>query len=133
MANGVIKSISMSAFVEGALALELPHICVLFFPIPFFHFSKSCFIIYLQVPFVRFQAISIAFFWTGVSTERIELEFGPAFVGPLCYHSFLSFASFSYSFHSSCETTSRPSTPLLMREWTMTHYQSLVHYERIQD
>jgi hypothetical protein len=35
MAHGVIESISMSAFVEGVLALELPHIYVLFFPNPF--------------------------------------------------------------------------------------------------
>ena len=35
MAHGVIESISMSAFVEGALSLELPHIYVLFFPNPF--------------------------------------------------------------------------------------------------
>jgi hypothetical protein len=29
MANGVIESISMSAFVEGSLDLDLPHIYVL--------------------------------------------------------------------------------------------------------
>jgi hypothetical protein len=34
MVHGVIKSIYMSAFVEGVLSLELPHICVLFFPTP---------------------------------------------------------------------------------------------------
>jgi hypothetical protein len=25
----------------------------------------------------------------------------------------------------------RPLAPVLMREWTMTHYRSLVHYERL--
>jgi hypothetical protein len=38
MANGVIESMSMSAFVEGDLSLELPHIYMLFFPIPLFSF-----------------------------------------------------------------------------------------------
>ena len=55
MAHGVIKSISMSAFVEGALALELPHIYMLFFPNPFinhlssplYHIHKSSFIRFL--------------------------------------------------------------------------------------
>jgi hypothetical protein len=46
-------------------------------------------------------------------------QVGPDFGGPalLCSLSFL--ASFSYSFIASCETTSGPSTPLLMREWTI--------------
>jgi hypothetical protein len=47
MAHGVFESISMSTFVEGALALDLPHIYMLFFPIPLIYlFYKSCFIIF---------------------------------------------------------------------------------------
>jgi hypothetical protein len=65
MANGVIESISMSSFMEGALALELPHIYVLFFPIPLICLFLSPALLYLQVPFVRFQAINIAFFGLG--------------------------------------------------------------------
>jgi hypothetical protein len=41
MAHGVIESISMSAFVEGALALELPHIYMLFSPKPFINRLSS--------------------------------------------------------------------------------------------
>jgi hypothetical protein len=47
MANGVIESISMSAFVEGALALELPHIYVLFFPIPLIFLFLSPSLLYI--------------------------------------------------------------------------------------
>jgi hypothetical protein len=55
MANGVIESMSMSTFVAGALSLELPHICMTFFPIPpppFFFFFLSLSLLYLKVPFV---------------------------------------------------------------------------------
>jgi hypothetical protein len=48
MANGVIESISMSAFVEGALALDLPIFMCYFFQSPYFPFSKSCFIIFVS-------------------------------------------------------------------------------------
>jgi hypothetical protein len=46
MAHGVIESISMSTFVEGALSLELPHIYMLFFTNPFIiHLSSPlCYI-----------------------------------------------------------------------------------------
>jgi hypothetical protein len=46
MAYGVIKSISMSAFVEGVLSLELPHIYMLFFPNPFINHFLVHFIIF---------------------------------------------------------------------------------------
>jgi hypothetical protein len=61
VAHGVIESNSMSAFVEGALALKLPHIYVLFFPIPLICLFLCLALLYLQDPFVGFQAISNAF------------------------------------------------------------------------
>jgi hypothetical protein len=57
MAYGVIESISMSTFVEGALSLELPLSKRYIFPNPLI----CLFIVllsYLQVPFIRFQAIT---------------------------------------------------------------------------
>jgi hypothetical protein len=47
MAKGVIESISMSGFVEGALSLELPHIYVLFFPIPLILIFLSLALLYI--------------------------------------------------------------------------------------
>jgi hypothetical protein len=101
MAHGVIKSISMSTFVEGVLSLELPHIYMLFFPNPFINHLSSPLYHICKSPFIRFQALALLF-GTGVSTERVELKFGLDFVSPFFYHSFLSLASFSYSFSSSC-------------------------------
>jgi hypothetical protein len=57
VAYGVIESISMSAFVEGALALDLPLSKRYVFP----NLLICLFIVllsYLQVPFIRFQAIA---------------------------------------------------------------------------
>jgi hypothetical protein len=114
MAHGVIKSIFMRAFVEGALSLDLPHIYTLYFPNPFINHLSSPLYRICKFPFIRFQAFALLF-GIGVSTERVELKFGLDFISPFFYHSFLSLASFSYSFSSSCETTSRTSTPLLMK------------------
>jgi hypothetical protein len=49
MAHGVIKSISMSAFMEGVPTLELPHIYVLFFPTPLSSIFLVCFIIFASL------------------------------------------------------------------------------------
>jgi hypothetical protein len=75
MANGVIKSISMSAFVEGVLALELPHIYMLCFPNPLINHLSSPLYHICKSPFIRFQALALLF-GIGVSTKRIELKFG---------------------------------------------------------
>ena len=58
MAYGVIESISMSAFVEGALALELPLSKRYFFQTPL---SAFLFVLlsYLQVPFYKVSSYSI--------------------------------------------------------------------------
>jgi hypothetical protein len=63
MANGVIQSMSMSAFVEGSLSLELPHIYMLFFQSPFFHFSNYLFIIFASP--LSFKALAFNFFGPG--------------------------------------------------------------------
>jgi hypothetical protein len=58
----------MSAFVEGALALELPNICMPPFSKPLFAFfwSMLSFIFEnLQVPFIRFQALALLFWDKG--------------------------------------------------------------------
>jgi hypothetical protein len=52
MDKGVIESMFMSTFVEGVLSLDLPHIYMLFFPIPLFFLFLSLALLYLQVPFV---------------------------------------------------------------------------------
>jgi hypothetical protein len=127
MSYGVIKYISMRIFMEGALAIELPHIYILFFPNPFINHISSPLYYICKSPFIRFQDVA-SLFGTRAGTKRVELKLGLDFAIPFFYHSFLSLTSFSYSFSSRCETISGPSTPLLMREWTMTHSQSLVHY-----
>ena len=81
MAHGVIKPFSMSAFVEGVLALELPHIYKIFFPNPFINYLSSLLYHICKSPFIRFQAITLLF-GTGASIERVELKFGLAFVSP---------------------------------------------------
>jgi hypothetical protein len=57
MAYGIIWSISMSAFVEGVLALELPLSRRYVFPNPLICLLSFPFID-LQVPFIRFQALA---------------------------------------------------------------------------
>jgi len=66
MAYVVIKSISMSAFMECALALELPHIYVLFFPNPFINLLSSPTSLYLHVSFYKVSSYRIAIWdWGG--------------------------------------------------------------------
>jgi hypothetical protein len=78
MANGVIESIYMRSFVEGVISLELPHIYMLFFLILLIFLFLSHALLYFQFPFVRLQAISIAFFLDQgpVITKILELKFG---------------------------------------------------------
>ena len=114
MAHGVIKSIFMRAFVEGALYLDLPHIYTLYFPNPFINHLSSPLYRICKFPFIRFQAFALLF-GIGVSTERVELKFGLDFISPFFYHSFLSLSSFSYYFRNYCKTTFQPLSPLLMR------------------
>jgi hypothetical protein len=73
-------SISMSAFVEGVLALELPHIYVLFFQTLYLSIFLVHFIIFAS-PLYKVSSYSIAI-WDRVSTERVELKFGLDFVSP---------------------------------------------------
>jgi hypothetical protein len=84
-----VNPFSMSAFVEGVLALELPlSKCHFFLTL----LSAFLFVLlsYLQVPFIRFQAIA-SLLRTGASMEMVELKFGLVFESPLL--SFLSFFS----------------------------------------
>jgi hypothetical protein len=79
----------MSAFVEGALALELPLSKRYFFEpfyLPFYFVLLS----YLQVPFYKVSSDNIIA-WDGASAKRVELKFGLAFESPLLL--FLSFFS----------------------------------------
>jgi hypothetical protein len=83
MAYGVIESTFMSAIVECTLALELSLSKHYVFPNPLI----CLFIVYLpylQVPFIRFQAIA-SLFGTGANVERVELKYGLAFESPLLF------------------------------------------------
>jgi hypothetical protein len=79
MAYGVIESISMSTFVEGALALELPLSKRYLFPnLLIFLFTVR--LAYVQVPFIRFQAIAshsiIAWDWGEREKSKAQVWIG---------------------------------------------------------
>jgi hypothetical protein len=80
MAYGVVESISMRGFVEGVLALELPLSKCYVFPNPLICLF-IVFLSYLQVTFIRFQAIA-SLLGTGVNAERVELKYGLTFNSP---------------------------------------------------
>jgi hypothetical protein len=88
MAYGVIESTSMSTFMEGVpLSLELliSKRYVFLNPLIFlFIFLLS----YLQVPFIRFQAIE-SFIGTRENAERVELKYGLDFENPLLFSLYL--------------------------------------------
>ena len=112
------------------LLLSYHFLSIAFFQTPLSSFYLSSYHI-CKSPFIRFQAIA-SLLGTRTNVEWVDLKFGLAFESPLL--SFFSFFSIILLFFSQqLQSTSRPSAPLLMREWTMTHYRSLVHYERLQD
>jgi hypothetical protein len=89
-AYGIIEFVFISAFVEGAIALELPLSKHYVFPNPLdLPFCLSSYHI-CKCPFIRFEAIT-SLLGTGANTKRVEIKFGLDFECPLL--SFLSFCS----------------------------------------